>query len=116
MMLEPNDAMILIADDHLDKITIARQMGVAMDDVMPHFAPNLIKFDVEGSEEQALRGAEQLLRIYKPALAVSVYHIATDLWRIPLYLASIYGKDCKYYLRRHSRTIADTVLYVHPTK
>jgi len=87
---------------------------VSLDEALPHFAPNLIKFDIEGSEQAALRGAENLIREFRPGLAVSVYHLPTDIWRIPLFLSSILGTKCKYYLRRHSRTIADTVLYVYP--
>lgn len=87
---------------------------VTLDEALPHFAPNLIKFDTEGSEQSALQGAERILRTFRPGLAVSVYHLPTDIWRIPLFLSSVLGPNCKYYLRRHSRTIADTVLYVHP--
>lgn len=89
---------------------------VAMDDCIPHFAPNLIKLDIEGSEELALRGAEKLIKKYRPGLAVSVYHLPTDIWRIPLYLSEVLGPNTQFYLRRHSRTIADTVLYVFPIK
>jgi FkbM family methyltransferase len=87
---------------------------VAMDDVIPHFAPNLIKFDVEGSEFYALKGARDLIKKFRPGLAVSVYHLAEDIFRIPLLLSEVLGPNCKFYLRRHSRTIADTVLYVFP--
>ena len=89
---------------------------VKLDDVIPHFAPNLIKLDIEGSEEAALRGAETIIRSSRTGLAVSVYHLPTDIWRIPLYLSSVIGPKCQFYLRRHSRTIADTVLYVYPER
>jgi len=89
---------------------------VKLDDVIPHFAPNMIKLDIEGSEEAALRGAETIIRSSRTGLAVSVYHLPTDIWRIPLYLSSIIGPKCQFYLRRHSRTIADTVLYVYPER
>jgi hypothetical protein len=81
---------------------------------MPHFAPNLIKLDIEGSEEAALRGAEHLIRRSRPGLAVSVYHLPSDIWRIPLLLSEYLDGRARFYLRRHSRTIADTVLYVFP--
>jgi len=87
---------------------------VKLDDVIPHFKPNMIKLDIEGSEEAALRGAESIIRSSRTGLAVSVYHLPTDIWRIPLYLSSVIGPRCKFFLRRHSRTIADTVLYVYP--
>lgn len=45
-----------------------------------------------------------MLRKYRPCLAVSLYHLSTDVWRIPLYLREILG-ECDFRLRRHSRTI-----------
>lgn len=87
---------------------------VALDDVIPNCSPNLIKFDIEGSEQAALKGAKNLIREYRPMMAISVYHLSTDIWKIPLYIHSIIGPRVKYYLRRHSRSIADTVLYVYP--
>jgi FkbM family methyltransferase len=87
---------------------------VSLDDTIPHFAPNLIKLDIEGSEQAALEGARQLIKSSRPGLAVSVYHLSTDIWRIPLLLSEMLGPRCSFFLRRHSRTIADTVLYVYP--
>jgi len=87
---------------------------VSLDDTIPHFAPNLIKLDIEGSEQAALEGARRLIQESRPGLAVSVYHLPTDIWRIPLLLSDMLGPRCSFFLRRHSRTIADTVLYVFP--
>ena len=87
---------------------------VGMDQAIPHFAPNLIKFDVEGSEYPALVGAKEIIKKFRPGLAVSVYHLSEDIYRIPIFLSEILGSNCDFYLRRHSRTIADTVLYVFP--
>lgn len=89
---------------------------VALDDALPSFAPTLIKMDVEGAEEEALKGAERMLRRYSPELAISVYHRPEDIWRIPLWLYEIWGDKARYFLRRHSREVADTVLYVFPEK
>jgi FkbM family methyltransferase len=87
---------------------------VGIDQAIPHFAPNLIKFDVEGSEYDALVGAKEVIKKFRPGLAVSVYHLSEDIYRIPIFLSDILGSNCDFYLRRHSRTIADTVLYVFP--
>ncbi len=87
---------------------------VALDDVIPNCSPNLIKFDIEGSEQAALKGAKNLIRKYRPMMAISVYHLSTDIWKIPLYINSIIGPRAKYFLRKHSRSIADTVLYIYP--
>ena len=88
---------------------------VSLDDSLPGFIPTLIKMDIEGAEEDALKGAEGLIRRHSPGLAISVYHHSSDIWRIPLWLRDRYPPDTRYFLRRHSRTIADTVFYVLPS-
>lgn len=58
-----------------------------------------IKFDVEGSEEQALLGCRQTIAAYTPALLVSCYHRSEDLYALPQLvhrLCPLY----KLYLRR----------------
>jgi FkbM family methyltransferase len=87
---------------------------VRLDDCLPHYIPNLIKMDIEGYELNALHGAETMLKTHMPGLAISVYHLPDDIWQIPLYLKEIYKDKAKFYLRNHSRTIADTILYVIP--
>ena len=89
---------------------------VSLDDVASSFKPNMIKMDIEGYEEKALFGAINILNEYKPGLAISVYHKPSDIYKIPLFIMSIYGKNCDYYLRRHSRSIADTIFYAKPHK
>lgn len=88
--------------------------SVTLDDSCYGFAPNFIKMDIEGSEYEALLGATKILERNLPRLAISVYHTPKDIWRIPILISRIYGPDTEYFLRRHSRAIADTVLYVAP--
>ncbi|PKQ40803.1 FkbM family methyltransferase [Pseudomonas sp. YY-1] len=83
---------------------------VRLDDALPGFAPNLIKMDIEGEELAALRGAEKLLRRYRPCLAISVYHRAEDLWSIHEYLQGL-ELGYRFYLRSHARSTFETVLY-----
>lgn len=87
---------------------------VKLDDCLPNYEPNLIKMDIEGYEFSALCGAENMLKTFLPGLAISVYHLPDDIWQIGLYLHKIYGNKAKFYLKNHSRTIADTILYVVP--
>ena len=86
---------------------------VAIDDFMNSSESNLIKMDIEGGELSALKGATKVLKRYRPNLAISVYHKTNDIWQIPSLIIETLG-SCELYLRRHSRTIADTVLYVFP--
>ena len=87
---------------------------VSIDDALPAWSPNLIKMDIEGSEISALKGALETISQSRPDLAISVYHKSTDIWFIPLWLKTVLGDTTRFYLRRHSRAIADTVLYVFP--
>lgn len=50
---------------------------------------DFIKMDIEGSELNALRGAEGTLKNFRPRLAISVYHKQRDLVEIPAYLRSL---------------------------
>jgi FkbM family methyltransferase len=89
---------------------------VSIDEMLFNWRPNLIKMDIEGSEFNALLGAEATIKKFRPNMAISVYHKASDITQIPLWINSVLGSDVRYYLRRHSRTVADTVLYVYPNK
>jgi len=86
---------------------------VALDEAIPHFRPNLIKMDVEGAEMDALRGAGRLIQKYRPGLAISSYHHPAHLWQIPK-LVSELCPEHKLYLRCHSHSSFDLVLYAFP--
>ncbi len=63
---------------------------------------DLIKLDVEGFEERALRGAKRLMTEYAPSLAVSLYHRTDDIWKLPLMINN-FSRDyaeMKFFLRR----------------
>lgn len=45
--------------------------------------PTYIKMDIEGAEFDALCGAEQVIRQYKPKLAICLYHKAEHMLQIP---------------------------------
>jgi FkbM family methyltransferase len=71
--------------------------------------PTFISLDIEGGELEALKGAEKIIRKYKPKLAISVYHKIEDLYEIPEYLDSL-RVGYKFFLRQYSRYF-ETVLY-----
>jgi FkbM family methyltransferase len=88
---------------------------VALDDVLPTFAPNLIKMDIEGAEYDALLGARHIIERYRPSLAISIYHCRDHLWTIPFLLES--WKLCyRLHIRYHTCTSTDIVLYAFPTE
>lgn len=72
---------------------------VKLDDVINERV-TYIKMDIEGMELDALKGAEQLIRQYKPKLAISVYHKMEDMVEIPDYLREL-GLGYRFYLRHY---------------
>lgn len=70
-----------------------------LDSILLGERADYIKYDVEGNEYEALQGSRDTLRRHRPDLLVSLYHRSEDLFRLPLYLASL---NCGYrfFLRR----------------
>lgn len=69
-----------------------------------------VKMDIEGYERKTLQSGAEIIRDYEPKLAVCLYHILEDLWRIPLYVRELVPKY-KLYLRHHLTIVWDSVLY-----
>lgn len=89
---------------------------VALDDVLPTFAPNLIKMDIEGSEYDALVGACRMIKRYLPGLAISLYHRPEHLWQIPLWVEQITPRKYDMFLRSHARNDFELVFYAIPNR
>jgi len=66
--------------------------------------------DIEGSELNALKGAEKVIKKYKPKLAICVYHDIDHFVSIPKYLNEIVP-EYKFYLEHHTIHLGETVLY-----
>lgn len=75
--------------------------------------PTVIKMDVEGHELAALRGAAGLLREHAPVLAISLYHRAEDLWRIPAFISRT-NPAYRLYLRCYAEDGWESVCYAVP--
>ena len=69
-----------------------------------------MKMDIEGSELEALQGASETIKTNHPYLAICVYHKKEDLIDIISYCKKLVP-EYKLYLRHHSVTPSDTVLY-----
>ena len=81
-----------------------------IDNVLSCGEATFIKMDIEGAELNALKGAEQTIRKYKPKLAICVYHKADDLITIPQYIKAL-APEYKFYFRLHDHGTTEAVLY-----
>ncbi len=72
--------------------------------------PTTIKMDIEGVEDEALTGTQKIIKRYKPKLIISIYHHATDLWKLPLYIKKL-NPRYRLFFRHYSHEIADPVCY-----
>lgn len=85
---------------------------VSLDGTIYHTEPNYIKMDIEGSEINAIKGAENIIRDYSPLLKISIYHKPSDIFEIPLLIKQI-NKDYKnFILRATCENFFDTELFV----
>ena len=83
---------------------------VSIDDIIYGFNPNYIKMDIEGLEFKALNGLKNTIIKYRPNLAISLYHLPTDLYDIPLWFNENFD-NYFLYLRVHFSHCFETVLY-----
>lgn len=60
----------------------------------------VIKMDIEGSEYDALLGAQRYIRRNRPRLYVCLYHQPDDLWRIPMLLHTM-RPDYQFWFENH---------------
>ena len=81
-----------------------------LDNLVNGAAVTFIKMDIEGAELNALKGAENTIKKYKPRLAICVYHKKEDLLTISKYIKSLH-EDYKLYLRAYSIFTEELVLY-----
>ena len=104
----------LMTGDSLAVGKAAKVMEVkanSLDNILGGERVDYIKFDVEGSEKEAIEGAKKTICKYCPALAVSVYHRSEDIFALALQLKEL-CPEYKLYLRRREYIPAwDTILF-----
>ena len=74
--------------------------ALPLDRVVGSERVDFIKYDVEGSEREALRGSSKTILRDSPTLLVSVYHRVGDLFDLPLFVARQFPVYRRFFLRR----------------
>lgn len=74
--------------------------AIAIDELIGNERVDYIKYDVEGSERQALEGSARIIREQKPDLLISLYHRTEDLHELILQLHAL-CPDYHLYVRRY---------------
>ena len=85
-----------------------------LDDALGGRRLTYVKMNIEGAEMDALQGGCKSISTWRPRLAISLYHRASDLWRIPQRVLEL-NPDYRLYLRQHDGGIIETVLYALPS-
>ncbi len=72
--------------------------------------PNLIKMDIEGAEYNAILGAQNIIKQYKPKLQICIYHKYEHFFEIPLLIKNLVP-EYRMYVGHHNDGWSETVLY-----
>jgi len=84
--------------------------GRSIDSVLQGAPVTFIKMDIEGAELDALKGAKESIKKWKPRLAICIYHKPEDSIEIPLYIHGLVP-EYKMFIRHYSTSRYETVLY-----
>lgn len=87
-----------------------------IDNIVGDDKVTFIKMDVEGSEMESLQGARRTIEKNMPKLAICCYHKRDDIISFYDYIKSFdtYERKYNFYLRHHSNSVYETVLYAIP--
>ena len=96
------------------KLTDNGNIEVALDSidhVLDGEKVTFIKMDIEGSEYEALCGAKETIKAWRPRLAISVYHKPGDILVLPSLVSKLnpaYHMALRHYSTKNAN---ETVLY-----
>lgn len=86
----------------------------ALDNILENEKITFLKMDIEGAEEMALLGAQNIIKNNKPLLAICIYHKLEDYYKIPL-LIKKFNPDYSIYIRQYTDMVdVETVCYAIP--
>lgn len=82
-----------------------------LDSILAKKPVTIIKMDIEGAEQNALKGACGVIAAKHPKLAISNYHSMDDFLQIPMLLKR-YSNDYNIYMRHYRRlSDSETICY-----
>lgn len=85
-----------------------------VDELLEHEKVTFVKMDIEGAEMNALRGMKRLIQENKPVLAICVYYLRDDYYKITDFIESILPEEYTFYMRQYRYTPTETVCYGVP--
>lgn len=75
----------------------------------------LIKMDIEGAELEAIKGAEDTIKKFKPILLISLYHTGKDFFEIiPLLKKWVGDYEFRFLNLNHTEAYSERVLLAYP--
>lgn len=83
---------------------------LALDETLFGIKPGYLKMDIEGAEYNALIGGKEIIKKFKPSLAICLYHHPSHLFEIPLLIKS-WDLEYQFFIRLHGNNLFETVLY-----
>lgn len=89
----------------ITEIGMQKTEAIRIDDLVSGDGVTYIKMNIEGSELQALKGAERVVRRDKPNLAIAGYHKTWDLWEIPKLVCRM-ENSYRFYLRSYMNNLS----------
>lgn len=87
--------------------------GIALDHAINE-PVGFIKMDIEGSEKEAILGTKNIIQKYQPQMAICIYHLKDDFWKVPQTILEI-CPEYRFKIRQHDpQAYSETVLYCIP--
>lgn len=114
---DKNETLFFVSDGTASRISDTGTSSIEvrrLDDTVdtPY---SFLKMDIEGAEISAIRGAAGTIAEHHPRLAICVYHLADDFWKIPETVFSI-RSDYRIRIRHYSEGLIESVMYFLPVK